>query len=789
MTATTSRRTRTLADGPRSGSRAGGRPASAARTPASSRRSGPATNRRSGERTSSTQSGAASSRSSAGSARTRSASTRAGSASGRTGSGSNRTRSTGRTVGRATAPRRSRASAPASARNRRRIEAPSRRRIGVLAAAVGVVAVALIARIVWVGVIGRDQFVDFGRSKRERVVRLTELRGAILDRDGEALVMSVPAKLVAVDPTVVENADRTATSLASILGLPRAQVLAAVERPDTRYAVIARQVDPTQVDKIRAAKLTGIVLEDDPKRVSVSGNLARSVVGSMDRYGTEARSGVERLFDTQLAAKSGEKRVERAIGGAVIPGSERVVSAARAGADVTLTLDRSLQFAAEEALIEQVGATQARGGTVILGRPRTGEILAMASASRTEEGEVVAGSLNQAVRQYEPGSIMKLATASMAFNEGLLTPASTLVVPGAITLYDKTIQDAHAHPTEVMTVKEIIANSSNVGTIKMAQMVEKERSRQTIIDYLHRFGFGSYTNLGLPFEQKGIVKEKWNGTDIASIPIGQSILTTPVQMWTAYNAIANGGLYVPPKLVLDMVDAEGRHHVPDAPRPHQVVKPSTAAQVTEALRSVVDEGTGKDVQIEGFNVAAKTGTAYKVLSNGTYKDANGRKYASSFVGFFPASAPEISIMVMIDEPKPPYHYGSAAAGPVFERLAKEAVRRFAIPSDHASSGETKPLRAEPATATPVTAPPVTVPTKVIKTDDGDGTPDDPAANPTDPPTPATTETTTPTTAKAASKGATGSGTKSTGTKSTATTNTVSGATGGSTSVTGNRGDG
>lgn len=574
----------------------------------------------------------------------------------------------------------------------------------------------LAARVLWVGIFDAETYETLGLNKRERSIPLHELRGTIFDRNGEALVMSVPSKLVAVDPTLVVDPEQTATQIAEILGVDRLSIIDALEKPDSRYAVVARQVDAAVAERLDEADIPGLTFSEDPQRVSLNGDLARSVTGSMDRYATTARSGIELLFDEHLRATEGLEQVQQGVRGSTIPGSERVVRPAKAGANVTLTLDRALQFLAEGELAKQVEAVQAKGGTVVLGRPQTGEILAMASVSRAPDGSVVQGSLNQAIRLYEPGSIMKLVTVTTAYDMGILTPESTLMVPYEITLYDKTIHDSHSHPTEVMTVNQILSESSNVGTIMIAQMIEEHGGLDALVDSFKSFGFGEYTALGLPKEQKGVLKEpsEWNGTDIGSIPIGQSITVSPVQMWSAYNAIANGGRYVPPQLVRDVVDAQGRHIEPPvpegAPVAHRVVSTAAADMVTQSLEDVVEEGTGAEFKIPGFNIAAKTGTAYKVHDNGTYGTAATRTYASSFVGFFPASDPQISIMVMMDEPAYGLHYGSTAAGPVFDTLAKESMRRFSIARDSEAVVQPgKLIRAQPAAAPTTTTTTTTMP--------------------------------------------------------------------------------
>lgn len=596
----------------------------------------------------------------------------------------------------------------------------------------------LIARLLWVGVFEADVFAETGLAKRERTLVLKEMRGTIYDRNGEALVMTVPTKLIAADPTMINNPAGVAEAVAQTLGLDRVAVENALTKPDTRYSLIARQIDAeaivrlqglveqmrteanalTDADARKAAleavkDYNALIYDEDYARVATNGDLARSVTGRMDRYAENAMSGVELLYDEQLRATDGIERVEKGVGGITIPGSERVVQQARAGADVTLTLDRSLQYFAEEVLARQVAAVNAKGGTVVIGRPQTGEVLAMANVARNDAGEVVQGSLNQALRLYEPGSVMKIVPIAAAYDQKLMTAETTLTVPDSITLYDKTIRDSHRHPTMDMTTQRILAESSNVGTIKIAQAVAEHGGREMIVDYLNRFGFGKFTGVGLPKEQSGVVKpaDEWNGSDIGSIPIGQSVTVTPLQMWGAYNVIANDGVYVEPKIVRAIIDAEGRRTALDNAGSRRVTSAAAANMVTAGLKDVIEDGTGNDFKIEGLDIAAKTGTAYKV-QNGTYGTAANRKYAASFAGFFPADDPEITIMVMIDEPGRGQHFGATAAGPVFQQLAKEAMRRFAIATDEARP--TKLVRAQAATA-PTTAPPTTVPAPIEPT--------------------------------------------------------------------------
>jgi len=572
------------------------------------------------------------------------------------------------------------------------VPASSRRRSSWLCRMVSVIAVLLVGCLVWLQVLNPDRYLAQGAGQRTVSATLVGLRGSILDRHGEAFAMSLPAKAVVADPRHVEDSLAEAAALAPLVGMEPLAVQEILERPDTGFAYVARQLEPEQAAKIDDLRLAGITIVDESRRFNTGGQLAQSVVGRMDSVGDTARYGLEKMFNDRLAGTNGKRSYERGGDGASIVGTEQMVAPARAGESMTLTLDRNLQFLAEEVLGEQLSKLKASGGTVVIGRPQTGEMLAMANAVTTADGGHRPARQNIAVRTYEPGSVMKVVTAAAGFETGTVQPNQELMVEQNIRVADRTIRDSHSHKPELMTVNRIIAESSNVGTIKIAQMLGKDK----ILEYLDRFGFGTMTNLGLHKEQVGEFRRVWNGSDIGSIPIGQSVTATPVQIWSAYNAIANRGIYVAPKLIDHWTDPQGNVTPEETPAPRRVLTENAAQQVTTALQQVVEEGTGKEWAIPGFNIAAKTGTAYEVWGDGYgYRNAEGKlRYAASFVGFFPASNPQLSIMVMIDNPQTE-HYGSTAAGPVFDRLAKEAMRRYGIAGDAiVSTGQ--PIRATPA---------------------------------------------------------------------------------------------
>ncbi len=288
----------------------------------------------------------------------------------------------------------------------------------------------------------------------------------------------------------------------------------------------------------------------------------------------------------------------------------------------------------------------------IVTKPDTGEVLAMASVIRDEKtGNItVSGDNAPLTSVYEPGSVMKIVTVSDALEKGLVTPETTVQVPGSLMVGDHAFTDAEAHGAETMTVAQILAKSSNIGTIKIAQMVGK----QSLYDRLMAFGFGQETALGFPDESHGTVPvpDKWWTTSMGTIPIGQGVSATPMQVLSAYNTIANRGIYVAPHLVDSTVDADGQEHPIASDDGHRVMSTATADKMNLMLRGVVTDGTGETAAINGYSVMGKTGTARKPQADGGYSDPKTglTKYESTFVGVVPAEAPALSVIVVIDEP-------------------------------------------------------------------------------------------------------------------------------------------
>jgi cell division protein FtsI (penicillin-binding protein 3) len=401
-------------------------------------------------------------------------------------------------------------------------------------------------------------------------------------------------------------------------------------------------------------------------------------------------SGIEAEYDQQLTGTPGELSLEKNPQGDTIAVGDHSLVPAVPGEDLVLSIDRSIQYEAERVLTDQVGASEAKGGIAIVTKPSTGEVLAMANVVRDPDtGEVVVGTNNAAVTtQYEPGSVMKLVTVAAALESGTVEPSTSFYLPTTMTFYDDQFGEAEPRGEVTWDVAQILAQSSNIGTIKIAQSIGPD----TMYRFQQAFGFGQPTSLRFPNEASGAVLEpsKWSGTSLPTIAIGQGISVTPLQMLLAYNAIANGGVYVAPKLVDATIDAGGVSHPTPVVEGRRVVSEATADSLNLMLRNVVSEGTGQLAKIDGYNVFGKTGTARKVQPGGGYTDSNGiTQYQSTFIGVVPAEQPALSVYVMIDEPSGGAYTGGTTAAPAFSKIASFALRRLGIPpaaTDAANGG-------------------------------------------------------------------------------------------------------
>jgi cell division protein FtsI (penicillin-binding protein 3) len=554
---------------------------------------------------------------------------------------------------------------------------------------VAVVLLAILARVALLQTAEAQEYVDFGEQQRTREAVLTADRGVIFDRDGDELAISVPATTIFANPRLVVDAVGTASALAQMLLLTPDEEAALAQdlTKDREFVYVARQVDDAIAEAVGELDLPGVGLYDEPTRVFPAGDVARGVLGRTDVDGLGI-GGLEKQYDDRLTGVPGKVVRERDGQGRSIPMGKRVLEQAVPGDDLVLTISRPIQYQAEQALIAMVEEIKARGGTAIVMDSKTGELYAMAGVRRDEEtGTVHVSSANiAAVDAYEPGSVAKVVTISAALNEGAVTPETSYDIPGEKFYFDTWLHDAEVHGIQAMSVAQILAKSSNIGTITVSETIGITRQES----YMRAFGLGEPTALGFPGESHGILKpsSEWQGTEQKTVAYGQGVAATAIQLISAINVVANGGEYVAPKLVRGFIDRAGQDIVTDPSPTHQVLRPDVAATMNVLMRDVICHGTASRAKVPGFTIAGKTGTGYKAQSNGTYFDANGHKaYYASFVGFLPAEDPRITILVSIDEPPADGpRFGGLIAAPVFTQIAETAIHQLHIQPPTATGG-------------------------------------------------------------------------------------------------------
>jgi cell division protein FtsI (penicillin-binding protein 3) len=533
----------------------------------------------------------------------------------------------------------------------------------------------ILTRLVLLQVKDAAAFETLARDQRVRDVPAPAPRGTIFDRNGQALAISVPAKEVFADPLLVRDPASEAQTVAATLGLDQALVFKALTGSG-RFVYLARDVDVSLAKALQAMNLPGIGFLDERRRSYPDGAIAPQVVGFVGVDG-EGLAGLELGYQDLLAGRAGRQIIEEDPSGTVIPQGANVDQPPVPGDNLVLTIDRQIQFRAQEALAAAVKRNRAKSGTVIVMDPRTGEILAMVSYPWFDPNDFTAADpqsvRNRAVTDvYEPGSVNKVITAAAAIQERVINLDERLTVPDSYPMYTKVFHDAHFHPTEKMTLGDIIAYSSNIGTIEVAGLLGRAR----FASYLYRFGLDHSTGSGFPGEVPGLLPppNKWSGTSMGTIPIGQGVAVTPLQMANVYATIANGGVWTQPRFVLGTVGPDGKLVSAPPPQTHRVVSAETAQAVSDMLAYGVDVGTGTEAQIPGFWVAGKTGTARKVRADGTgYSD----KYIASFIGFAPASRPALLVAAVLDEPVT--IFGGVAAAPLFQDVMRFSLSRLRIP--------------------------------------------------------------------------------------------------------------
>ena len=531
-------------------------------------------------------------------------------------------------------------------------------------------------RVVDLQVIQGPTLAAAAEKSRMREVVIPAVRGDITDANGVPLATTVAARNVTVDQTMVEDVAATAAALASVLG-GDASAYAPRLAGERRFIYIAKNVTPETWAKVRALNLPGVFSEATSTRVYPAGEVAANVVGHVRADGTGG-SGLEHGLDDQLAGVAGSEIFESSARGTEIPTVEAAGTAAIPGKTVRLTIDRDIQWVAQDAIAKQVAYAKADSGTVVVMDPRTGKILALATVPTFDPNrpaEAVSADIgNRAVSDvFEPGSTSKVMTMAAVIEEKAATPTTQLVIPPVLKRPAKTWHDHSPHGTLKLTLNGVLAKSSNIGTIMAAEKIGGD----TLYRYLKKFGIGEKTGLNFPGESKGFVPApaQWSDTTFGTLAFGQGLSVNAVQAASVYATIANDGVRVTPSLVDGYTLPDGTYQPAATPSSTRVVSAKTAKTVRSMLESVVSaDGTAPNAAIPGYRVAGKTGTANRIDDScGCY-----RGYTASFIGIAPADNPSLVVAVFLQNPRNG-HYGGVLAGPVFKRVTSFALQQERTP--------------------------------------------------------------------------------------------------------------
>jgi cell division protein FtsI/penicillin-binding protein 2 len=547
------------------------------------------------------------------------------------------------------------------------------RRIGFLFAVFLSLLVLGAGKAAWLGVVKAGTLKQAATVQQESEVLVPARRGTIVDREGTELAVSQPAVTIAATPYLVEDAPGVAARLADVVDRPEDELLRELARRDTGFVYLARKVEPDDARRVQRMEIAGLEFIPEFDRVyprEWSGSQLLGVTGT-DGHGL---AGLEYSLDEHLRGRDGERQLKKDALGEPI--QLRETQPTVRGADVRLTLDGNLQDRAEAVLAEVGEAWKPKGATAIVMDPRDGALLALANWPRVNAnalGDAPAyARQNRAIEvNYEPGSTFKAFTVAGALEEEEVTPDTTFNVPPTITVADREIGESHPAGYRTLSTRQILEQSSNVGSIMIGQRLGAERFDR----WVRRFGFGSPTGIDLPGEERGIplALENYSGSSMGNLPIGQGMAVTLMQMATGYAAIANGGVLRAPHVVERVGTQAARK-----PKGKRVISETTAAAVRRMLEGVLGPGgTASGAGIDGYVMAGKTGTAEKPDEFGGYSKT---KFVSSFVGFAPAKRPKLLVAVMVDEPQGDI-YGGTVAAPAFREITSFALNYLRIAPD------------------------------------------------------------------------------------------------------------
>ncbi|MEV7029752.1 penicillin-binding protein 2 [Streptomyces sp. NPDC093272] len=585
-----------------------------------------------------------------------------------------------------------------------------RPRLRMVGFALTLVLMIFVGRLLQVQAVDAGAYAAKAEQNRYVVHTLAAERGGITDRNGVALAISEDAYDITADPTmfaakqlkVNDGPEQAAALLAPILGKDQADLVKLLrpQNRDLRYVRLAARQTPQVWKQIKDLKtaltnkaatdhatvnvLAGVFADPSSQRVYPNGDLAAGILGWVNADG-KGGGGIEQQLDKELTGKDGKIRYAQS-GGREVPTAGSTETPAVPGADVELTIDRDIQWAAQNAISEQVKKSRADRGYVVVQDTRTGQILAMANSPGFDPNDLStadAAAMGNAALQdaYEPGSTAKVMSMAAVLQENAATPLTHVVVPNRLHRGDRLFKDDIDHETWHLTLNGVLAKSSNIGTILATGQLGRtqEQANQVLYSYLRKFGIGGYTGLGFPGETRGILAApaKWSTSQQYTIPFGQGFSINAMQAASVYSTIANGGVRVDPTLVRGSKGADGRFTPAAQPKKHRVVSEKTARTLAEMLESVVDDeqGTGVKAAIPGYNVAGKTGTANRVdPATGRY-----RGYTSSFAGFAPADKPRITVYCAIQNATAGSYFGGQICGPIYKQVMEFALKTLQIP--------------------------------------------------------------------------------------------------------------
>ena len=543
---------------------------------------------------------------------------------------------------------------------------------------------AIFLRLIDLMIFNHKRFLIEANKRHIKVEDIQVRRGIIFDRRGRELALNLDLESLYCDPENLELNSGGAIKLASVMAKDPNIILSKIPA-DGRFAWIERKLEPDISDRIKELNIEGLGFQTEAKRFYPKDKLASHILGFVG-IDNQALEGVEKQYDKYLKTSGGKVFLERdASGRTLSTGVDREAK----GNNIVLTIDEGLQGIVEKEIDKAMLKWRAASASAIMMNPLTGEILALANRpsynpniqGRASDSE----KRNRAITDcYEPGSTFKIIIGTASLEEKITKPETLFDVSrGGITVGGKTIRDVHKYG--VLTFKEVIQKSSNVGSIMIGMKLGKEN----IYKYAKLLGIGEKTGIDLPGEVSGWIRpsERWSGTSLGAIPIGQEVAVTPLQMLRAYSAIANGGFLVRPHVVSDVISPDGQVLASFRNKDRtRIISAKTAETFKDILKSVVGEGgTGKSASVRGNEVAGKTGTAQ--IINPVTKRYSKEKYVSSFVGFVPADNPRLAIIVVIFEPKGQI-YGGVVAAPVFKDIAEQALSYLDIPRDDSSQQNT-----------------------------------------------------------------------------------------------------